>query len=667
MPQVKNHGSAFVMCLIVTVLLASCTPVTPDLTRIPPSANASVRTNTTVPPATQTPAGPTVNFEKSTIENTYDPKDSTLPELIIPTGNGFRLDPEWQAEKIEYVYRAWTSSEGGLSSRSGLGDEIIQKSGAHYLWGGKGVSAEKVKALLAAITNLHQAQSLLVGVFHTDDYPEWQLELTGNDGNQILIYSASDENPGAAPWNVIYNGRIYAQYEATLGPLIGDLFQGTDDTFAESTAGQANSVGFATSGLPNQLIYGFKGLLPLSSFFDYTASLGDAEIQGYIRINNWFESRNITALNAVELTVDGKKEACTLKQPEGEEAYDAKWAFACKVESATVGQRYRYPIRIELASETGQKFVTTGELRGVWREPGVSLALPPGEEVQAAMAGNPTIQDLLTDHILYVVYYTGKFELGKDQSPVLHGEIILKGKASVANYNIPYTITVPFGIIDKKFVEWGLTRSELQKFISDVFKISLTARIYRQFPDTTLNLWYVTHDKLDNFPAMPDLLGPSIPSYFGVNLPGCNKNPAIVSPTSQQPLRAFGFNSSVDFRDATTFILTGNNATPYAMNLYPASDMDKLIPFLVPKELDLNGQIPFDHIQYEHLSYPASIAYTFFLELQPHHETKDVANSIVNALPVKVDTQNDPYWDVKNAGLVMNDDGSLSLVACPTP
>ncbi|MGC1375108.1 MAG: hypothetical protein WA821_02735 [Anaerolineales bacterium] len=668
MPQIKIPGRAVVICFIVAALLASCGPVTPNPAPTLAPTKTPVPTNTPVPPATPTPAGPAVTFEKPSLWNTYDPKDPGLPELIIPDGNGFRLDPEWQAGKIEYVYRAWTASEGGLASRSALGHEIIQQSGSDYLWGEKRVSAEKVKALLSAITDLHPAQSLLVGVFHTDEYPTWQLELTGADGNQILLYSASDENPGFGPWNVIYNGRIYAQYDGTMGPVIGKLFDGTDDSFIwksdEPGYHPSDMVGFATSGLPNQLSYGFVGLLPIASSFDYSASLADAEIQGYIRIYNWFESRDITALSSVVLTVDGKKEACTLKKPNGKDAYDAKWAFACKLEAVAAGQRYRYPIRIELGAKTGEKFVTTGELRGIWREPDASLALPPSEEIQAAMAENPDLQDLLKDHVFYAVYYTGKFQLEKDQSPALLGEIILKGQASVANYNIPYTITVPFGIIDKRFVEWGLTRPALQRLISDVFKISLTSRIYKQLPDTTLNLWYVTHNELDDFPAMPSLLGPSIPSYFGVNLPQCGKNPAIAFPANQQPLRAFGF-MSVDFGDATTFVLAGNEAIPYGMNLFPATDADELIPYLAPKELMRNGEIPFDHIQYEHLSKPAKTTYTFYLELQPHDETKDAANSIANSLPVKVDKQFGPYWSATDTGIVMNNDGSLSIVSCP--
>lgn len=656
------HRKQIITFIVFLILLVACRAgSSPSATKTPAPP---VRPTATMTPI---PAAPIVEIEKSTSENNYDLKEADLPELMIPGEDGFRLDSHWQAAKIEYVYRAWIAvSEGGLSARAGIDDEVIEKKGSNYRWNGKQITTRQVNAFLSTLTNLHPVHSLLIGIFHSDDYPTWQLELTGTDGNHILIFSASDENRGNGPWHVIYNGRIYAQYDGTIGPAIAKLFAGTQDTFnwgANSTDDYhpANQVGFNTSGLPAQFTYGFTGLLPISDSFTYRANFAKNEIQGSIHdvrsIQSGENYQTIENLNTVELTVEDKKQACTIT-PADDNTTDYKtWSFSCKPDSMVVGQRYHYPIHLEFGTDTNKKIVTDGELRGIWYADTAHFVLPPAEEIQAAIAGNPDLQDLLKDHTFYDALYSGKMELGKDKSPVLLGNIVLQGQASVADTHFPYTITAPFGIVDRAFVDWGLTRQELENFISDVFKSPLTLRIYKNFPKTTLNLWYIPHDKLESFPAMPKFKD-LVKAYFQIRLPACGKDPEVVLPQNGQPLRAFAFNAGVDFWNTTAFILVDGKAVPYEMNLYPAFDKDELLPYLTPIELQHGKKIPFLRIYYDYFD-----AKTHDLRLQPYSKTEDAANSIIASLPF---ASAEEFGDfvIKDTATIIKDDGSLSLAAC---
>jgi hypothetical protein len=237
----------------------------------------------------------------------YDPHDANRNSLLISTDAGLHLDTTWQVESIEYLYQWW-----------GLGKPVfnyqkIEHSPDGFQMGGEAVAAEQVEALVAAIARLSPTQFLLAGNSHTDDYLSWAVEIRGVDGQRILLFSSSTGNPGSAPWNVMYNGRIYAQYDGSLAEPLAKLFSTIRGEPAASffPGGQEpGTINFATSGLPRQLTEGFSGLLPIADGFYYRVDANNHKINGTIEgrssilgIGNMVIGV-ITGLSSVQITAD---------------------------------------------------------------------------------------------------------------------------------------------------------------------------------------------------------------------------------------------------------------------------------------------------------------------------------------------------------------------------
>ncbi len=425
------------LTVLAVLFLTACVMSTPEptATPIPPPAQTPAPTVTLVPessPLPRTPADLPISVGLDAWDF-FDPRDPNLPDLIIPGENGFRLDPNWAVARIDYVYRWW-----------GLGDpvfdyQIIERKDDDYQKGSDLVDARSVKALLEAISRLHPTQFVLAGQSHTDDYPSWDVEITRVDGQRILIVSASTGNPGSGPWNILHNGRLYAQYDGSLAEPLANLFPGptgSPSAFYSPGGREPGSVVFSTQGWPYQLTEGFVGLLPIADGFEYQADAALGEIRGYIQGRSsvgGFGSMiigAITKLARVELTLnDGRGLPCETEDVPTDDPAGAAWTFTCSPGNVVAGARYRYPIHIEVETDGAGRIITDGELRGVWRSsPSDRLLLPPPEEIYAALAAYEPAADLLTDHVLASASYMAQIKPEGARSGILGGEVVLLGQ-----------------------------------------------------------------------------------------------------------------------------------------------------------------------------------------------------------------------------------------------
>jgi hypothetical protein len=105
------------------------------------------------------------------------------------------------------------------------GSFVITRAGDAFFTGEHDVPAGHIAALVAALAHLHETDGLESCTDHTDDYPYVQLEIERASGTVML--TSTSNCALLVPWNVVINGRLYAQYNGTIGrafeQLLADL------------------------------------------------------------------------------------------------------------------------------------------------------------------------------------------------------------------------------------------------------------------------------------------------------------------------------------------------------------------------------------------------------------------------------------------------------------
>lgn len=668
---------------LILVLVSACGGVTPvpSPTVISPSHTVTPPIPTVSPTAEQLP-----RVELYKPSNIYDPKDSNLPELIIPTENGMRLDPDWQISKIEYTYDWW-----GYSTEPVLGYEKIERKGDAFIWNQQEIGLEKIQVFINSLSNLHPAESLLVGTWHTDDYPAWHLDLTGKDGNHILIFSSSNENPGFGPWHVIYNGRIYVEYEGKIGPAIGRLFDQGEEAFAWKGGDFGDYhpdslMGFETVGWPNQLWYGFDGLLPVAGSFHYVIDPETKELRGYVRgrysiggFGNLVVG-TITTLRSIKLLIENQTSSCKIKKIEREDTYSEEWSFSCHLSEIDLGDRYRIPVQIVFDTDTGKKFVVDGVIHGVIGSQNKYWVIPPSGEIQSAINGNAEFKEILKHSIVYTSLYKGKMDLAEDVSPILAGQIVLLGEADYMNERIKYSIVTPFIVKDGKFLRFGLNTEDIKGLIVDVMNSSVTKRFRVYYPDTTINLWYSSLDNVET-PQMPSLLSNTgAGGELKVKWGECGEENERSYPSSYTSLRMFTFNDEYlgnpwgvglqlpDIR----FIMIKDKTFVDQINFSrwfgkDDKELELFWDILLPSPLNISTIHPYLQIDY-------SVERHKLWMTPPYYSTDDEFETYVKSLsllsiPFEVDLLNDKAgklynYNMENVNIVVRDDGTLAVESC---
>ena len=187
-----------------------------------------------------------------------DPKDYSKPELIIPDGDSYRLDPEWEIKNISFTY-----VKHGIKAFAEYESQEIINITTGFWKDGKFINSNLVSEFKNNISNLYPSQFLMYYHVWDDNDPYWKIDITGTSGEIIWLGSASTGNMNAAPWNVYYNGRIYAQYDGSLGNYVAELFPSeiSDPRWIDS----ADYTYFEPGGWPQNMIGNFDGIVPLKA------------------------------------------------------------------------------------------------------------------------------------------------------------------------------------------------------------------------------------------------------------------------------------------------------------------------------------------------------------------------------------------------------------------
>jgi hypothetical protein len=604
----------------------------------------------------------------------WDPMDPNAPELIVPGEKGYRLRQDWDVARIEYTYHMI-----GFDAQE-FQYHTVEESGEGFVRNGTPIPTELVQTFLRSLDHLYPTEGVVGsagGV--TDFYPYWAVEIVGADGNHILISSSNTGNGAGVPWSVLYNGRLYGQYDGLLVNPLYSLFP-VDGSYE---AGQPIPVPTApkVSGgryFPPQITSGFWGLLPLSSDFNYRAEVNVGKIIGrlYLPVSYSSQYGRLTGISSVTLRVEGRLVTCSIESRD--QGLGFYTDFSCAPGDAAVDKSYLYPITVTIGTSAGKELVMAGELWGRWGQEHRHISSPPSFELRQPFASNPDLTDLLRDHVLLRTSYRGSTKANDPMSGERNGSVILAGRTSLYGKPTRYTVGTRFKIVDGQTKNWTLSRAKLRDLLREVAALPMTRRILSADPTVVINLWYAE----DPLPSG----GSFVQDPYSVSVFQCGQIPGGTFPAEGKPLRAFTFNEFNEFGEATWyglywptdgFVFIDGKPVVYQLHLFPYRNTGAVNRVLLPRELSTGAARPWDRVWLQeksgferdtrrkveymvlHLESPA----------RPTEAEKAVYERIVSSLPGTLEEGSgcddfDCMWEKRDVTLAVQENGELKVVGC---
>ncbi len=589
---------------ILPLIISACGAPRLTPTSIAPT---SPRPSTPLPSATARPAEPSqavasptptqesITFLPTTFEQPgkwhlrHPYANPDAPILFAPSTDGYALTHEYQVASIELSYR-WI----------GIGDSVakfqrIEKRNGDFWNNNSQISTTAVEQLVQSIAHLRQEPQALSAIVWTDDYPFWAIELTSTSGDKVLLYSDSN-SPSYIPWNVIYNGEIYSQYDGAIPAALDGLFKVFEDRPIASTYGD-REVDYlpATTyeGPPAQITQGFSGLLPIYRYFSYFADPQKNELSGYLSDYSWSsrvggaEINWLTGLKGIDLDIrPGQTISCSL---EGEPTDDAEWVywkFSCPIGNPPTATTYRYPIRLTYTTSTGQPYILSGELFGYWETSATIPLIAYPQEIGEILDASPVAADLMGDHLLYV---NGDHGLAEAATGVIThqwtADVVLLGQAQLGSQVIPYSVKFDDVVIrDGKLVTWDLDRAKLEALLKEVLDQPVTRRFLAYDPKGEIDLYYAEYSDYSIIHAH--------------DLPACASLPEGKElPQPGLTMRGFSFNQSRSALGSGFYdmqlVFTDTGLRIFQLDLSPASPGDAYWMSVLPEALIPQKAPPF--------------------------------------------------------------------------
>ncbi len=519
--------------------------------------------------------------------------DSSLPDLFIKGENGYKFDPNWQVATIDFSY-AW---DGPLPDEQIHSLQTLQFREGAYHNGDVVIQEATINAFLDSLDQLYPTNEMMRSVKAYDDDPIWRVEMVGQDGTHIYLYSNSNLI-GATPWNVIYNGNIYVQYEGNVSDPLTKIFPLPDSKsarFSPPALAITDTLSVRPWGGANPLYYGFTGLFPIADHFTYQVDPRTKRILSTIDpldLSHAFAASirgKIDKLARVELTSpENTTISCTIEVilDQITPNYTSSiWEFTCPTEKWASEGNYRYPIHIQFGTDLGESVDTLGELYGTWEETDVSVRIPP-DEVIAALQAYPPARDLVADHILNFDLFNGYLERSKGPAlDTFFGQATLLGQVEINGIDLKYTAWTVVYVEHGKIARWDLNRDALNKMLKEILNLTIIQRVLDVRPTPTLNIWYSLEEK--DTPFMPDWGFSSQPFGFA-HVAACPPLPGEGNyPRTGAPLQGFGFNQSPRWPTFVPFLLIDGKPIVFDLYLTPAESNSELWKSLIPAELQL--------------------------------------------------------------------------------
>ncbi|HNE04602.1 MAG TPA: hypothetical protein PKJ84_05345 [Anaerolineales bacterium] len=661
--SIKNHKKLtfgnYLLGLMALFLFVGCqASPTATSTALPPIKTASPAPTTTPTLAYQPES---VSMENSGAWEFSRPLVfEDWNQWIISDNETYKLDDEYEIESVDLSYQWW--GMGGPSFEY----QQIKRTGDVYKLNGRVVVKEKITNLVKSLSNLHAVPQTLNSITHTDDYPIWAVEITGSDGTKILL--TSDSNTSLyVPWNVIYNGDIYAQYDGSVEVALADLFsvsEGEPMAAFYPGEGEEGKLIVSTGGWPKQLSYGFNGLLPVHTSFSYWTSPETGEIIGIFDGRSsigGFGNMVIGSIDNLERIVlekdDGSKTNCDIETLESDDPSAKQWKFSCALTEPNAVGSYYYPIKVTFGTDKGERITSEGNLFGYWQR-GINLSKTIFPlEISDSLKDSEEFKKLAENHqiILYsfdaqVDQSTGNLSEGMNADVVLLGQINYKGKV------LPYSVTTSMGIKNGKIIRWDIDELELQNLISDILNQNITNNLLEAGQNPVLNLYYFEANTYVDIGYSEGMTSSGRNWY---QLGECKGYPWIEElPNETTALREFSVNSGWSKFDSQ-FILIDDEVRLYDYRGTNLVNENNLLSFLLPKKIMISELPP--------LEISGQFRYGFYMFFvwgdNATQEEIETYTNMINNLPGKKDFFD---WGVKIDDVIfaVNEDGAFDMVEC---
>ncbi len=587
------------------------------------------------------------------------------PELIVPDGDTFKLIDGLKVESIELSYQWFGHIDDIVSSY-----KQIRRIGDTYKLAGEVVLEEKIENLVNSIKDLHLVPQTVSSYALTDDYPIWAIEITSENGERILLTSRSNSIP-FAPWNIIYNGHVYAQYDGDVFAPLVDLFKIDEDqamTYSFYRNLERDVVIVNSNRLPSPLNDGFLGLLIMHRAIDFEANASAGEIigtlNGPISINRFRDSITGFVTDLKEVTLeknDHSKVNCSIKTLENEyNPSSVKWSFICPAEAPNVVGSYLYSVKLSFRTDKGERVTSEGILFGDWNR-GIlipQVVFPP--EIQKILDSYEPYNVLRKNHEILLLGFDAKVDIVKGRlDDAFSADILLLGQVAWGGMTIPYTLMTSLSIENGNIVRWDIDPYELQTLLTDVLRQPITRNILNHEQDAVLNLYYY---ESNNGADIEYSFGSILPGKHSTRVTPCEGVPWREElPDKNTPLRGFDFNRNwEEFWVANPqFVFIDGGIRALEFNDGPIDYGDSSMKFLLPDEFRINGGFPLDISGSFDLGPYISISWPY----DATQEDRDVYFTMIEQLPGTKEFRESGV-KIDDVIFVINDEGTFDIVDC---
>lgn len=669
--------SIFTLLTCLSLVLSSCAPI-------------ALPTPQPLPPAPFSAQ----NYTHASAWNFVDPRVEGIPELMVLTDQGYQVDEQWEVQAIDYVSQWWGMETGTFDYQH------IECQAGQCQNGAVAIAPADMQAFRAALSNFYPVQYPIEGALLGHSFMANRVELLGQDGRRVLLFM----NGTSPHWNLLFNGRLYTQYNGALLLPLAQLFVAlaTADTLdAEAMAtvvAAINAAGIRVDrGWPTQLANGFGGLLPIADGFSYQVNVTAQTLTLRIQLPNpkYYGSvgmlvNEVVGITAIEISAANQPAvACQSLTPTADIA-SVILTFACPLNGGLPSAQTPYQLQVEGSTRSGPPLKMTGELWGLGSATTATLLLPLPAEIATALAAHPAAHDLLTDHAALDVDYSASLATTpQHRVNTLIGAITLAGQTTWAGQTVRYTVLTPIVIENGQLQRWDLDRQALQSLLANILAAPLTQQVFAVQPNTELTLWYAQYA-----PPLTDPLGqtlqahPETSALFQWEMQACADLPSGVYPSSTTPLQGVSYSwqqptqsrpwrlqgdgISYSFRQPTPdpqFLWLADQLWPLSIRFEANGAEDILPQTLLPLEIAPTPQTPFTWVSvYRGAQRWSNQPYlNFSLPDTPHTQAAWAAyEQLAQGLNTPLEKD---YLSITAEGftLVVDQAGQLQLQACASP